>query len=83
MIIGHNKVLEHWIEGGYTVYFTICTQCSKKWPMKELSEKPKTVIKTHTIRMRAQGQRISVVVAPKIVVPKKAHKKQIVNIYLL
>ena len=51
MIIGHNKVLEHWIEAGYTVYFTVCTQCSKKWRVKELSEKPKVVIKINTIRM--------------------------------
>jgi len=40
MLIGYNKVIEHWIEGGYIVYFTVCTQCSKKWRMKEFSEKP-------------------------------------------
>ncbi len=44
MIIGHNKVLEHQIEDGYDVYFTICTQCNKKWKMKELSEKPQAII---------------------------------------
>lgn len=83
MVIGHNKILEHWIEGGYTVYFTVCTQCSKKWRMKQLSEKPKVVIKTHTIQMRAQGKRIAIAATPKIAVPKKARKKQSVNIYLL
>ncbi|GFN41731.1 MAG: hypothetical protein YK1312THETA_1690007 [Marine Group I thaumarchaeote] len=46
MIIGHNKVLEHQIEDGYDVYFTICTQCNKKWKMKELSEKPKQLSKS-------------------------------------
>lgn len=83
MLIGHNKVLEHWIEGGYTVYFTVCTQCSKKWRMKELSEKPKVVIKTNTIRMLAQGKIITIQEAPKIIVSQKIRKKQLVNIYLI
>ena len=52
MIIGHNKILEHRIEDGYDVYFTICTQCNKKWKMKELSEKPQAIIKTHTIKIQ-------------------------------
>ena len=36
ILIGHNKVLEHWIEGGYTVYFTVCTQCSKNGVQRNL-----------------------------------------------
>ncbi len=83
MIIGHNKVLEHRIEGGYDVYFTICTQCNKKWRMKELSEKPQAVIKTHTIKIRAHGKIIPSSITPKTTVPKKIHKKQLVNIYLI
>jgi len=39
MIIGHNKILEHWLEGGNDVYFTVCTQCKRQWRMKQLSEK--------------------------------------------
>ncbi len=83
MIIGHNKVLEHWIESGYDVYFTICTQCSRKWRMKQLSEKPQAVIKTHTIMIRSHGKRILTQVAREIAIPKKIHKKQLVNIYLI
>jgi len=83
MIIGHNKVLENWIEGGYDVYFTVCTQCNRKWRMKQLSEKPQVIIKTHTIKIRAHGKRIPTSIAPKIVIPKKIHKKQLVNIYLI
>ncbi len=83
MIIGHNKVLEHWIEGGNDVYFTICTQCDRKWRMKQLLEKPQAIIKTHTIKIRAQGKIIPYSIKPKITVPKKIHKKQLVNIYLI
>ena len=83
MIIGHNKVLEHWIEDGYDVYFTICTQCNKKWKMKELSEKPQAIIKTHTIKIRAHGKIIPTSIEPEIAIPKKIHKKQLVNIYLI
>ena len=83
MIIGHNKVLEHRIEDGYDVYFTICTQCNKKWKMKELSEKPQAIIKTHTIKIRAHGKIIPTLIEPEIAIPKKIHKKQLVNIYLI
>jgi len=83
MIIGHNKVLEYLIEEGYDVYFTICTQCNKKWKMKELSEKPQAVIKTHTIKIRSHGKIIPTSITPKIAIPKKTHKKQFVNIYLI
>jgi len=83
MIIGHNKVLEHRIEDGYDVYFTICTQCNKKWKMKGLSEKPQAIIKTHTIKIRAHGKIIPTSIEPEIAIPKKTHKKQLVNIYLI
>ncbi len=83
MIIGHNKVLEHQIEDSYDVYFTICTQCNRKWKMKELSEKPLAIIKTHTIKIRAHGKIIPTLIEPEIAIPKKTHKKQLVNIYLI
>lgn len=83
MIIGHNKVLEHWLEGGNDVYFTVCSQCKRKWRMKQLSEKPQVIMKTHTIKIRAQGKIIPKSIAPKISIPKKIHKKQLVNIYLI
>ena len=41
MLIGHNKVLEHWQVDGLDIYFTVCSQCDRKWRMKELSEKPR------------------------------------------
>ncbi len=83
MVIGHNKVLEHWLEGGNDVYFTKCSQCERKWGMKRLTEKPQVIMKTHTIKIRAHGKLISKSIAPKISVPKKIHKKQLVNIYLI
>ena len=83
MIIGHNKVLEHWLEGGNDVYLTVCTQCDRKWRMKQLLEKPQAIIKTHTIKMRAHGKIISTQIIPKIQIPKKIIKKQPVNIYLI
>jgi len=83
LVIGHNKVLEHWIEAGYTVFFSVCTQCNKRWQIKDLGINPKVVRKTHTIRMHAQGKQLPINIAPKIVIPKKIHKKQSVNIYLL
>ncbi|MFQ5573862.1 MAG: hypothetical protein ACE5EJ_06385, partial [Nitrosopumilaceae archaeon] len=63
--------------------FTICTQCNKKWRMKQLSEKPQVVIKTHTIKIRAHGKRTPTSIAPELAIPKKTYKKQLVNIYLI
>ncbi len=83
MIIGHNKILEHRIQDGHDIYFTICSQCGKKWHMKQLSGMPKTIRKTHSIKMRAQGKKISTLLEPQIVVPKKIPKKHFVNIYLI
>jgi len=83
MIIGHNKILEHKIVDEYDVYFTVCSQCEKKWEMKQLSEKPKAVVKTHSLKMRAQGQLISISAQPQITIPRNTSKKQFVNIYLI
>ncbi len=51
--------------------------------MKELSEKPQAIIKTHTIKIRAHGKIIPTSIEPEIAIPKKIHKKQLVNIYLI
>ena len=83
MIIGHNKVLEHWLEGGNDIYFTVCTQCDRKWRMKQLSEKPQVIMKTHTIKIRAHGKTISQSITPKVSIPKRIPKKELVNIYLI
>ena len=83
MVIGHNKILEHWLEGGNDAYFTVCTQCNRKWRMKQLSEKPHVIMKTHTIKIRAHAKIIHTPVVPKITIPKKIQKKQLVNIYLI
>jgi len=83
IIIGHNKIMENWIEGGYNVYFTVCTQCGKRWRMKELSEKPNIVIKTHSLKMRAQGKKVEVPVAQRLIITRKTRKKQSVNFYVL
>jgi len=83
MIIGHNKILEHQIVDEYDVYFTICSQCEKKWKMKQLSKKPKIIVKTHSFKMRAQGQWIPIYTSLPITIPRNTRKKQFVNIYLL
>jgi hypothetical protein len=83
MIIGHNKILEHQIVDELDVYFTICTQCEKKWKMKQLCEKPKIIVKTHSLKMRAQGQWISISTPLPITIPINTKKTQSVNIYLL
>lgn len=83
MIIGHNKILEHWVEGGHDVYFTVCTQCGKIWRMKQFSHKPCTIIKTHTIRIHTHGKIISKPIIPNISLPTKTSPKQLVNIYLI
>jgi len=43
--------------------------------MKELSEKPQAIIKTHTIKIQAHGKIIPTLIEPEIVIPKKTHKK--------
>ncbi|KAG2472445.1 MAG: hypothetical protein NPMRTH4_2010012 [Nitrosopumilales archaeon] len=83
MIIGHNKILEHKIVDEYDVYFTVCSQCEKKWKMKQLSEKPKAIVKTHSLKMRAQEHWISISAQPQITIRRNTSKKQLVNIYLL
>ena len=57
-IIGHNKVLESKIEGRFVTYHTLCTQCQRKWFTKKLGSVPKIKFKKHTIKMRAQGQKM-------------------------
>lgn len=83
MIIGHNKVLEHWIEGGNDTYFTVCTQCNRKWRMKQLSTQPHIIMKTHTIKIRAQAKLVHAKIVPKITLTQKVEKKHLVNIYLI
>jgi len=45
--------------------------------------KTTAVIKTHTIKIRAHGKIIPTSIEPEIAIPKKTHKKQLVNIYLI
>lgn len=40
LIIGHNKILEEKHENGYSEFFSVCSQCNKKWFNEQLSEKP-------------------------------------------
>jgi hypothetical protein len=79
LVFGHNKVLENWIEGGYRTYYSVCTQCERRWHQKELSEKPRRVIKTHSFKMIGQGQKIQIKKVPKII----QQKKLLVNFYVI
>jgi len=38
LITGHNKILERKKENGKEKYYTVCSQCNKKWYNKQLSE---------------------------------------------
>jgi len=78
-IIGHNKVLESKKIGRFTIHYTSCTQCERKWFTKKLGTIPKIQFKKHQIKMRAHGQKMII----KMVQQKIINKKLIVNFYAL
>jgi len=78
-IFGHNKVLESKKEGRFTLYYTRCSQCERKWITKKLGTMPKIQFKKHEIKMRAQGQKMII----KMVQRKIINKKPKVNFYAL
>lgn len=78
-IFGHNKILESKKEGRFTLYFTRCTQCERKWVSKKLGTIPKIKFKKYTINMRAHGQKILI----KTIQNKIVNKKPKVNFYAL
>ena len=77
LAFGHNKILEKKTKNGYSTYFTLCTQCERKWNHKQLSEKP--VFKIYRIKMKGHGKTILVKNIPQII----PSKKERVNIYAL
>lgn len=83
MIIGHNKILEHCIENGNDFYFTVCTQCDRKWKMTQLSKQHNAIIKTHTIKIHTPRKIIQTSIVPSLKIPEKTDKKQLINIYLI
>lgn len=66
LVFGHNKILEVQRKNGYSKYYTLCTQCKKRWFNKQLSDKPKIQFKNLEITMRAQAQKIAVKPIPKV-----------------
>ncbi len=78
-IFGHNKILESKKQGRFTVRYTLCTQCEKKWFSKKLGTIPKILFKKHEIKMRAHGQKMIV----KVKQPEIIIKKPKVNFYAL
>ena len=78
LIVGHNKVLHVNNEGGYSRYFTVCSQCHRKWLNNQLTNKPRTSFKSESIKIRAQTKTI-IIKSPQ----RKVQKKQAVNFYLL
>ena len=79
LIFGHNKILESKKSDRFTVHHTKCSQCKKIWYSKKLSAPPKIKFKKHTIKMRAQGQKMVI----KTIQEKILLKKQKVNFYAL
>ncbi len=79
LIIGHNKILESKKEGRFTLYYSKCTQCERKWMSKKLGAIPKIQFKKYTVKMRAQGQKMII----KIVEHKIINKRPKVNFYAL
>jgi len=41
---GHNKILEILHEDGHDKFFTICSQCKKRWLNEKLTAGPETII---------------------------------------
>jgi len=41
---GHNKTLEILHEDGHDKFFTICSQCKKRWFNEKLTAGPETII---------------------------------------
>ena len=78
-IFGHNKILESKKEGRFTLHYTRCSQCEKKWISKKLGAIPKIQFKKYTIKTRAHGQKMMI----KIVQQKLINKKPKVNFYAL
>jgi len=78
-IFGHNKVLVSRKDGRFTIYYTSCTQCERKWFTKKLGAIPKIQFKKHVIKMRAQGQKIIIKSAQHNIINKKLK----VNFYAL
>ena len=78
-IIGHNKVLESKKKGKFTIHYTSCTQCDRKWFAKKQRALPKNQFKKYEIKMRAQGQKMII----KTVQHKIINKKPKVNFYAL
>ena len=79
LIFGHNKVLESRKEGRFTIHYTSCTQCERKWFTKKLGTIPKITFKKHEIKIRAQGQKIIINSAQHKIINKKLK----VNFYAL
>ena len=47
LIIGHNKILESNKNRKFTMYFSKCSQCEKKWLPKKLNESSKIIFKKY------------------------------------
>ncbi len=78
LIIGHNKILKIKNEAGCSQYFTLCTQCHRRWINHQLSDKPHPSFKCHSIKIRAHIK--TVITNPP---QRKIQKKSSVNFYLL
>ena len=79
LVFGHNKILESKKERQFTLLYTRCAQCDKKWFSKKLGTIPKIRFKKYTIKMRAHGQKMII----KTFQHKVVNKKPKVNFYAL
>ena len=78
-IFGHNKILESKKDGHFTLHYTRCSQCERKWVSKKLGTIPKMQFKKYSIKMRAHGQKMTI----KTIEYKILNKKPKVNFYAL
>lgn len=76
LIVGHNKMVYVNEAKGYSQYFTVCSQCKRKWLNEQLSDKPNT-FKSHSIKIRAH---VNIIITN---TPRSINEKQAVNFYLL
>ena len=78
-IFGHNKILESKKVIYFTLHYTRCSQCEKKWISKKLGTISKMQFKKYSIKMMSHGQKMII----KKIDLKLINKKPKVNFYAL
>lgn len=68
LIAGHNKVLDVKHENGSSKYYTVCSDCHKKWPVKQLNEQVNEHVDEH-IDEQPENQKELAMESKELIVP--------------